>query len=106
MSPADFIEDFKVNIYDDEIFVFTPKGDLIKLRAGATLLDFAYEIHSQIGDHCVGGKVNGKLVTLKYRLKNGDQPVVETSNNQKPKLDWLDFVVTTKAKSRIKASLE
>ncbi len=105
LSPADFIEDFKVNIYDDEIFVFTPKGDLIKLRAGATLLDFAYEIHSQIGDHCVGGKVNGKLVTLKYRLKNGDQPVVETSNNQKPKLDWLDFVVTTKAKSRIKASL-
>lgn len=105
MSPADFIEDFKVNVYDDEIFVFTPKGDLIKLRAGATLLDFAYEIHSKIGDHCVGGKVNGKLVTLKYRLKNGDQPVVETSNNQKPKLDWLDFVVTSKAKSRIKASL-
>lgn len=105
LSPADFIEDFKVNIYEDEIFVFTPKGDLIKLRAGATLLDFAYEIHSQIGDHCVGGKVNGKLVTLKYRLKNGDQPIVETSNNQKPKLDWLDFVVTTKAKSRIKASL-
>jgi guanosine-3',5'-bis(diphosphate) 3'-pyrophosphohydrolase len=105
LSPADFIEDFKVNIYDDEIFVFTPKGDLIKLRAGATLLDFAYEIHSKIGDHCVGGKVNGKLVTLKYRLKNGDQPIVETSNNQKPKLDWLDFVVTSKAKSRIKASL-
>ncbi|MEK7718021.1 MAG: RelA/SpoT family protein [Bacteroidota bacterium] len=105
LSPADFIEDFKVNIYDDEIFVFTPKGDLIKLRAGATLLDFAYEIHSHIGDHCVGGKVNGKLVTLKYRLKNGDQPIVETSNSQKPKLDWLDFVVTTKAKSRIKASL-
>jgi guanosine-3',5'-bis(diphosphate) 3'-pyrophosphohydrolase len=105
LSPADFIEDFKVNIYDDEIFVFTPKGDLIKLRAGATLLDFAYEIHSHIGDHCVGGKVNGKLVTLKYQLKNGDQPTVETSNNQKPKLDWLDFVITTKAKSRIKASL-
>ena len=105
LSPADFIEDFKVNIYDDEIFVFTPKGDLIKLRAGATLLDFAYEIHSHIGDHCVGGKVNGKLVTLKYQLKNGDQPLVETSSNQKPKLDWLDFVVTSKAKSRIKASL-
>ncbi len=105
LSPADFIEDFKVNIYDDEIYVFTPKGDLIKLRAGATLLDFAYEIHSKIGDHCVGGKVNGKLVTLKYQLKNGDQPTVETSNNQKPKLDWLDFVVTSKAKSRIKASL-
>ena len=105
LNPVDFIDDFKVNIYEDEIFVFTPKGDLLKLRAGATLLDFAYEIHSKIGDKCVGGKVNGKLVTLKYILKNGDQISVETSNNQKPKLDWLDFVVTSKAKSRIKASL-
>ena len=105
LNAVDFLDDFKVNIYDDEIFVFTPKGDLIKLRAGATLLDFAYEIHSKIGDKCVGGKVNGKLVTLKYQLKNGDQISVETSNNQKPKMDWLDFVITTKAKSRIKASL-
>ena len=105
LNPVDFIDDFKVNIYEDEIFVFTPKGDLLKLRAGATLLDFAYEIHSKIGDKCVGGKVNGKLVTLKYVLKNGDQIAVETSNNQKPKLDWLDFVVTSKAKTRIKASL-
>jgi GTP pyrophosphokinase len=105
LNAVDFLEDFKVNIYGDEIFVFTPKGDLIKLRAGATLLDFAYEIHSKIGDKCVGGKVNSKLVTLKYQLKNGDQISVETSNNQKPKLDWLDFVITTKAKSRIKASL-
>jgi GTP pyrophosphokinase len=105
LNPVDFIEDFKVNIYEDEIFVFTPKGDLIKLRAGATLLDFAYEIHSKIGDKCVGGKVNNRLVTLKYQLKNGDQISVETSNNQKPKLDWLDFVVTSKAKTRIKASL-
>jgi GTP diphosphokinase / guanosine-3',5'-bis(diphosphate) 3'-diphosphatase len=105
LNPVDFIDDFKVNIYEDEIFVFTPKGDLIKLRSGATLLDFAYEIHSKIGDKCVGGKVNNKLVTLKYVLKNGDQITVETSNNQKPKLDWLDFVVTSKAKNRIKASL-
>lgn len=105
LNPIDFIDEFKVNIYEDEIFVFTPKGDLIKLRAGATILDFAYEIHSHIGDHCVGGKVNGKLVTLKHQLKNGDQVSVETSNNQKPKLDWLDFVITTKAKTRIKASL-
>lgn len=104
-NPVDFIDDFKVNIYEDEIFVFTPKGDLIKLRAGATLLDFAYEIHSRVGDRCVGGKVNGKLVTFKYILKNGDQITVETSNNQKPKMDWLDFVVTSKAKTRIKASL-
>ena len=105
LNPVDFIDDFKVNIYEDEIFVFTPKGDLLKLRAGATLLDFAYEIHSKIGDKCVGGKVNNKLVTLKYVLKNGDQISVENSNNQKPKLDWLDFVVTSKAKTRIKASL-
>ena len=105
LNPVDFIDEFKVNIYEDQIFVFTPKGDLIKLRAGSTMLDFAYEIHSQIGDHCMGGKVNGKLVTLKYQLKNGDQVSVETSNNQKPKLDWLDFVITSKAKTRIKASL-
>ena len=105
LNPVDFIDDFKVNIYEDEIFVFTPKGDLIKLRTGATLLDFAYEIHSKVGDKCVGGKVNNKLVTLKYQLKNGDQISVETSNNQKPKLDWLDFVVTSKAKTRIKSSL-
>ena len=105
LNTIDFIDDFKVNIYEDEIFVFTPKGDLIKLRSGATLLDFAYEIHSKVGDKCVGGKVNGKLVTLKYQLKNGDQIAVETSNNQQPKLDWLDFVVTSKAKTRIKSSL-
>jgi GTP pyrophosphokinase len=104
-NPVEVIDEFKVNIYEDEIYVFTPKGDLIKLRAGSTILDFAYEIHSRIGDHCVGGKVNGKLVTLKHQLKNGDQVSVETSNNQKPKLDWLDFVVTSKARNRIKVSL-
>lgn len=99
------IEDFKTNIYDDEIFVFTPKGDLKRLPAGATMLDFAYEIHSGLGDTCVGGKVNQRKVTIKYKLKNGDQVAIDTSSNQKPKIDWLDFVVTTKAKARIKASL-
>ena len=69
------------------------------------MLDFAYEIHSELGDHCVGGKVNGKKVTLKYKLKNGDQISIDTSNNQNPKMDWLDFLVTSKAKSRVKASL-
>jgi GTP pyrophosphokinase len=102
---VDFIDDFRTNIYKDEIFVFTPKGDLIRLPAGSTLLDFAYEVHSQVGDHCTGGMVNGKKVTLRYQLKNGEQITVSTSNNQKPKLDWLDFVRTSKAKSRIKASL-
>ncbi|MCW0482051.1 RelA/SpoT family protein [Gaoshiqia sediminis] len=105
LNVVDFIDEFRTNIYSDEIFVFTPKGDLKRLPAGATLLDFAYEIHSVVGDRCVGGMVDGKKVTLRYQLKNGQQISVDTSNNQKPKLDWLDFVVTSKAKNRIKASL-
>jgi GTP pyrophosphokinase len=105
LNMVDFIDDFKMNVYADEIFVFTPKGDLRKLSAGATLLDFAYEIHSGVGDRCVGGKVNGRNVTLRHKLKNGDQISVDTANHQRPKIDWLDFVVTTKAKNRIKASL-
>ena len=84
LNTVDFIDDFKVNIYEDEIFVFTPKGDLIKLRSGATLLDFAYEIHSKVGDKCVGGKVNGKLVTLKYQLKNGDQILLKPPITSSP----------------------
>jgi GTP diphosphokinase / guanosine-3',5'-bis(diphosphate) 3'-diphosphatase len=105
LNIVDFIDEFRIDIYKDEIFVFTPKGDLKKLANGATLLDFAYEIHSNIGDKCNGGSVNGKKVTLRHKLKNGDYVSVETSNNQKPKIDWLDFVVTSKAKNRIKASL-
>jgi len=105
LNVVDFIDQFRLNIYSDEIFVFTPRGDLKKLPAGATLLDFAYEIHSDIGDKCAGGKVNGKKVTLKYKLKNGDQISIDTSNNQKPKIDWLEIVKTTKAKNRVKSSL-
>jgi GTP pyrophosphokinase len=105
LNMVDFIDDFKMKMYADEIFVFTPKGDLRKLSAGATLLDFAYEVHSGIGDRCIGGKVNGKNVTLRHKLHNGDQVSVDTASNQRPKMDWLDFVVTTKAKNRIKASL-
>ena len=105
LNIVDFIDDFEMNMYADEIFVFTPKGDLRKLSAGATLLDFAYEIHSKVGDRCVGGKVNGRNVTLRHQLKNGDQISVDTANHQRPKIDWLDFVVTSKAKNRIKASL-
>ena len=105
VNVVDFIDQFRMDIYAEEIFVFTPKGDLRKLRQGATMLDFAYEIHSGLGDTCVGGKVNGKKVTLKYELKNGDHISIDTSNNQKPKLDWLDFLVTSKAKSRVKSSL-
>lgn len=102
---VDFIDDFRTNIYRDEIFVFTPKGDLKRLPAGSSLLDFAYEVHSQVGDRCTGGLVDGKKVSLRYRLKNGQQIEVSTANNQRPKLDWLDIVRTSKAKSRIKASL-
>jgi len=105
LNVVDFIDQFNTDVYSDEIFVFTPKGDLKKLSKGATLLDFAYEIHSKLGDSCTGGQVNGKNVTLKYKLKNGDQISIDTSNSQKPKLDWLDFVVTSKAKNRVKASL-
>ncbi|MBL7969041.1 MAG: bifunctional (p)ppGpp synthetase/guanosine-3',5'-bis(diphosphate) 3'-pyrophosphohydrolase [Prolixibacteraceae bacterium] len=105
LNMVDFIDDFKMNVYADDIFVFTPKGDLKKLAAGATLLDFAYEVHSGVGDRCVGGRVNGKNVTLRHKLQNGDQIEVDTANHQRPKMDWLDFVVTTKAKNRIRASL-
>ncbi|MBN2262718.1 MAG: bifunctional (p)ppGpp synthetase/guanosine-3',5'-bis(diphosphate) 3'-pyrophosphohydrolase [Prolixibacteraceae bacterium] len=104
-DPNALIDEFKTNIYDDELFVFTPKGDLKKLPAGSTVLDFAYDIHSGLGDKCVGGRINGRKVSIKQKLKNGDQVAIDTSNNQKPKLDWLDFVVTSKAKSRIKSSL-
>lgn len=102
---VDFIDKFRKNVYSEEIYVFTPKGDLKKLPGGSTLLDFAYEIHSALGDKCVGGKVNGRKVSLRYKLKNGDSVVVDTTNNQRPKIDWLDFVVTSKARTRIKASL-
>lgn len=105
LNVVDFIDHFRTDIYSDEIFVFTPKGDLKKLPNGATMLDFAYEIHSRLGDTCVGGKVNGVKVTLKHKLKNGDHIEIDTSNNQKPKLDWLEFLVTSKAKSRVKSSL-
>lgn len=102
---SEIFSEFKSNVQAEEIFVFTPKGDLKRLTAGSTILDFAYEIHSQLGDRCVGGTVNQRKVTIKYKLKNGDIVSIDTSNNQKPKLDWLDFVVTSKAKTRIKASL-
>lgn len=105
VNVVDFIDEFRKTVYSDEIFVFTPKGDLKKLPSGATILDFAYEIHSDLGDKCVGGKVNDRKVSIRHRLKNGDTISIETSNNQRPKSDWLDFVVTSKAKNRIKASL-
>jgi GTP diphosphokinase / guanosine-3',5'-bis(diphosphate) 3'-diphosphatase len=98
----EFLDDFRSNLYSDEVFVFTPKGDLKVLQRGATALDFAFEIHTQIGARCMAAKVNQTLVPLSHVLTNGDQVEVITSNKQKPKEDWLRFVVTSKAKTKIK----
>jgi guanosine-3',5'-bis(diphosphate) 3'-pyrophosphohydrolase len=105
-SALDFIDDFKLNLFSKEIFVFTPKGELINLPHAATTLDFAFEIHTQVGAKCIGAKVNHKLVPLSTALKSGDQVEILTSAKQKPKEDWLRFVVTAKAKSNIKSLLK
>jgi len=105
-NALDFLDDFKMNLFSDEIFIFTPKGDLIQLPIEATALDFAFEIHSDVGAKCIGAKVNHKLVPLSYKLQNGDQVEVITSGKQVPKEDWLSFVVTAKAKAKIKSSLK
>jgi GTP pyrophosphokinase len=105
-NAVDFIEDFKLNLFVKEIFVLTPDGDIISLPKGATPLDFAYAIHTEVGKHCRGAVVNGKLVQLNYTLRSGDVVKIITSPNQKPKLNWLDFVVTGRAKSKIKAYLK
>ncbi|MGK0385304.1 MAG: GTP pyrophosphokinase, partial [Bacteroidia bacterium] len=102
----DFIDDFKLNLFAEEIFVFTPTGEVRTLPANATSLDFAFEIHTEVGMRCIGAKVNGKLNPLSHNLKSGDQVEVLTSNKQKPKEDWLTFVVTAKAKSKIKQALK
>jgi len=100
-----FIDQVRSGLYSDEVFVFTPKGDLRQLPAGSTVLDFAFDIHSDIGCTCVGAKVNGRNVTIRHILQNGDQVSVLTSRNQKPSHDWLSFVVTSKAKAKIKQAL-
>lgn len=104
-NAIDLLDDMKINLQDKEVHVFTPKGDLITLQAGATLLDFAYAIHSNVGNKCVGGIVNDKNETLRYLLKNGDQISIITSASQTPKADWLTFTVTSKARNRIRQFL-
>ncbi len=101
----DFVEDFKLNFYSEEIYVFTPKGDLKSIKSGSTALDFAFNVHTDIGTKTRGARVNGKLVPLSHVLKSGDQVEIITSKNIKPSVNWLDFVVTSKAKSKIKSSL-
>jgi GTP pyrophosphokinase len=98
----DFIDTLKPSLYAKEIFVFTPTGDLKKLPAGATVLDFAFDIHSNVGSSCIGAKVNGKSVPIRHVLQNGERVEILTSKIQKPKTDWLSFVVTSKAKNKIK----
>jgi len=105
-NALDVVNDFKYELFSDEIFVFTPKGDLKRVRKGATALDFAFEVHSAIGKKCIGAKVNTKLVPLSHKLKNGDQVELLTSNKQVPNEDWLNYVVTAKARSVIKQSLK
>ncbi len=105
-NAMEFLDDFKLNLFAEEIFAFTPKGEMKTLPINATALDFAFEIHTKVGEKCIGAKVNHKLVPLSYKLKSGDQVEVLTSNKQVPKEDWLGYVVTARAKSKIKNALK
>ena len=105
-NAVDFVEDFKLNLYSKEIFVFTPKGDLKSLPKGASALDFAFSVHTDVGLKCRGAKVNGKLVPLSHELKSGDHVEVQTSSTNKPNVRWLDFVMTARARTKIKAALK
>ncbi len=102
---SDFLGEIRPGLYADEVFVFTPKGEVRQLPMGATLLDFAFDIHTEVGSKCIGGKINGRNVQLKQKLQNGDHVSVTTSSKQTPKRDWLAFVVTNKARTKIKQAL-
>ncbi|HLP04838.1 MAG TPA: RelA/SpoT family protein [Paludibacter sp.] len=106
LNAVDFMDEFKLNLYDKEVFVFTPNGDLHKLPKGATALDFAFSIHTGLGSKCVGAKVNGKNMPIKYVLNNGDQVEVLTSPTQKPNASWLKVVTTSRAKTKIRQALK
>ena len=105
-NALDFIDNFKLNLFAEEIYVFTPNGDLKTLPKGATALDFAFNIHTQVGSKCIGAKVNHKLVPLSHELRSGDQVEILTSKKQRPKEDWLQFVVTARARQRVKSALK
>ena len=100
------MDQFKMDLYEDEVFVFTPKGDLLKFPKGATILDFAYHIHSGVGNKCVGGRVNGRIVPFREPMRSGDTIEILTQNTQKPKVDWLNIVQTSRAKAKIKLALK
>ena len=99
---TEFVKEFRLNLYDEEIYVFTPQGDLMTLPQGATPVDFAFKVHTEVGMECIGAKVNGKMVPLSHELSSGDQVEIITSQKQKPNPDWINFVVTHKARSRIR----
>jgi GTP pyrophosphokinase len=101
-DPREFLETVKVDLFTDEVFVFTPKGDVRSLPQGSCPIDFAYAIHSEVGAHCAGAKVNGKIVPLRYKLKNGDSVEILTSANVRPNKDWLSFVKTSRAQAKIR----
>lgn len=104
-GPMQLMKDMKMDIYGKEVFAFTPKGDLFRLASGATVLDFAFQIHTNVGAHCTGAVVNGQHRKITYRINNGDTIEILTSSNQAPKSDWLNIVVSTKARNKIKQSL-
>ena len=106
VDSVDFLHDFKRSFLAEEIYIYTPKGDVKMLPVGATALDFAFAVHSEVGTKCIGAKVNHKLVPISHKLRSGDQVEIITSNKQKPSEDWLNFVVTAKARSKIKDSLK
>jgi len=106
INAMEFVNDFKLNLFREEIYIFTPKGDLRVLPNGSTVLDFAYDLHTHIGDRCIGGKVNNRLVPLSYQLQSGDQLEIITSPKQKPNEEWLRMVISARAKQKIKASLQ
>ena len=105
-DPNEFLEAVRVDLFTDEVYVFTPQGDVRALPANATAVDFAYAVHTEVGNHCAGAKVNGKLVPLRSRLENGDTVEIVTSPHQKPRREWLDYVVTGRARSRIRHVLK
>ncbi|MBN2358418.1 MAG: bifunctional (p)ppGpp synthetase/guanosine-3',5'-bis(diphosphate) 3'-pyrophosphohydrolase [Deltaproteobacteria bacterium] len=102
-DPGEFLESVKVDLFSDEVYVFTPRGDVMELPRGSTPVDFAYSIHSDVGNHCSGAKVNGKIVPLRYQLHNGDAIEIFTNPNQKPNKDWLSFVRTSRARNKVRA---
>ena len=103
---AQLMDQFRLDLKEDEVFVFTPKGDIFKLPMGATVLDFAYHIHSKVGNQCVGARIGGKNVTIRQKLQSGDQVEILTSSNQTPKQDWLNILTTTRARAKVRQSLK